>query len=77
MQTLCYSCGETPAAVFRPDVALCKPCHRSELRRDIDEHATGNEPYCATCSTVLRRGRCVECATRTMREFVASARSVA
>lgn len=67
--TTCDMCGENVAAIFKPTIAVCKPCHRAAERQAIDDYPIENAPYCATCSTLLNRsGVCPECVTRSLRD---------
>ena len=64
----CELCREGIASVFRPDVALCKPCHREVKRREAEDNEVPNAPTCAVDGTVLNEsGSCAECVLRSIR----------
>ncbi len=63
MSVNCGMCSQNVASVFRPSVALCKPCFRSLLRDEIRDYAIDNQPTCPRCGEVLSLNAryCPEC----------------
>jgi hypothetical protein len=66
---MCELCREAPASVFKPTMAVCKPCHRELARREAEDNVVPNGPACSTCATLLNAsGTCPECVVRIMVE---------
>lgn len=67
----CDMCNQGPATVFRPNIAVCKPCKAELDRMEMLDNAVPNEPACPVDGAVLNdHGMCLECYERALHVFV-------